>query len=421
MRLSRSTLLAVFSLVAFVLLGILQVWWFRQTFHSEQRQLDRSVRLAVRHTADGTLKAAGDSTRAIPPVQRMDDGTYTVRLSTGVDYATTDSVWKAAMTAFRLDMPYQLSLNDCATGEVVLGGLGLPEQPMPLGCVDRANEVFCADLAISVGPGLPYWTGRLGWWIITTFVLLALFGFYASTVWTLVAQRRLEKIRTDLIHNLTHELKTPVTNVALASEVLAHRANELDTSRTAHYVDIIRQENKRLQQQIEQLLEMAAMDQGGLTLNKEQVNLHELLQQAIQNMTLRLEERGGSIMTSLKAAKPLVWGDPTYLARALGNLLDNAEKYSPDQPAISVTTQTLDQEVVVVVEDQGMGMTENVKQSIFNKFYRAPAAGRQQPVKGFGLGLSYVQSVLKNHRGRIRVQSTPGHGSRFELYFPLIK
>jgi two-component system phosphate regulon sensor histidine kinase PhoR len=183
------------------------------------------------------------------------------------------------------------------------------------------------------------------------------------------------------------------------------------------FADIIRQENQRMNAQVEKVLQMAVIDKKDFSLKLTDVNLHEVIRQAIENITLQVEKKGGEAKAYLEAENPTVEADLTHISNVINNLLDNANKYSPENPQISVHTRNVRNGVEVIVKDQGIGMSKEARKHIFDKFYRVHT-GNLHDVKGFGLGLSYVKAMITAHKGDIQVKSEPGKGSSFILFFP---
>jgi two-component system phosphate regulon sensor histidine kinase PhoR len=229
-------------------------------------------------------------------------------------------------------------------------------------------------------------------------------------------QKKLAQLKVDFINNMTHEFQTPITNISMASEVLRAANPVLDTEKAAKYVDIIYQENQRLRLQVEQVLQTARLEKGELKLNKKKVDVNAIIQDVLTNFQLRLQNKRGQLTCDLKATQSFVLGDYFHLCNLFYNLLDNAEKYSPGNPEITVTTANSKQGIRVSIADKGIGIRQEVQKFIFEKFYRAPA-GNRHDIKGFGLGLTYVQQIVKEHEGVVTVTSEENIGSCFEVWF----
>lgn len=248
------------------------------------------------------------------------------------------------------------------------------------------------------------------------FTALILFCF-AFTIWIIFRQKKVSEMKTDFINNMTHEFKTPIATISLATDSIVSPMVISSKDKIQRFANIIKQENKRMLSQVEKVLQMAQIDKSDFDLSLAQVDMHNIISKAIENANLQVQKRGGSISADLNALQSIVHGDQTHLSNVIHNLLDNANKYSPDAPNISVRTRNVSGGVEVIVEDQGVGMTSESRKQIFNKFYRVHT-GNLHDIKGFGLGLSYVKAITDAHSGKIDVSSKLGEGSSFILYLP---
>lgn len=248
------------------------------------------------------------------------------------------------------------------------------------------------------------------------FMSIILFCF-AYTISVIFRQKKLSEMKNDFINNMTHEFKTPIATISLASDSIASPRVINEPNKIKRFTDIIRQENKRMNQQVEKVLQMARIDRQDFTLNVSEVNMHEVIQNAVEYISLQVEKKDGRVTTDLQADRPILKGDMTHISSMINNLLDNANKYSPEKPEISVTTRNVNGGLEVIVSDKGIGISKESKKHIFEKFYRVHT-GNLHDVKGFGLGLSYVKAMVDAHKGKIDVKSDLGKGSSFILFFP---
>jgi two-component system, OmpR family, phosphate regulon sensor histidine kinase PhoR len=248
------------------------------------------------------------------------------------------------------------------------------------------------------------------------FTGLILFCF-AYTIWIILRQKKISAMKTDFINNMTHEFKTPIATISLATDSILSPKVISSKDKIQRFADIIKQENKRMLGQVEKVLQMALIDKSEFDLMLTEVDMHNIINKAIENANLQVQRRGGSISKELNASKFVIQGDQTHLSNVIHNLLDNANKYSPDAPDISVRTYNVSGGVEVIVEDHGVGLTSDSRKQIFDKFYRVHT-GNVHDIKGFGLGLSYVKAITDAHSGKIDVRSKPGEGSSFILYLP---
>ncbi len=258
-----------------------------------------------------------------------------------------------------------------------------------------------------------------GFLVIPTFVLTAmLIGIFVFTILIILRQKKLSNIKNDFINNMTHELKTPISTISLASQMLRDNTVSNTPKTIEHISGIIYQESKRLTTQVEKVLQMAVFNEGKLKLKFKEVNINHLINSVVLNFELRVKSKNGQLTTELKADPCTIKGDEVHITNVLFNLLDNAVKYSKDEPIISITTELKDEYLVVSVKDQGIGIQSEHVSQIFERFYRVPT-GNVHDVKGFGLGLSYVKIITEAHRGKIKVESALNKGTKFMIYFPI--
>lgn len=262
---------------------------------------------------------------------------------------------------------------------------------------------------------------EITWFIMGAilFTIIITTAFFL-TIRTLLKQKKLSEIKSDFINNMTHEFKTPLATISLAVDALKNEKVSGDKEKTNYFTGIIKEENKRMNKQVETILQAALLDKQEVQLNLKKLSAHTLIKSALNNIALPLEDRGGKIEISLDATKDMVMADEVHFTNLINNLLDNAVKYSKDNLFIKLHTSNQGNTIRIKIEDNGIGMNKETLSRIFEKFYRAHT-GNIHDVKGFGLGLSYVKTMVDAHRGTIKPESTLGKGSCFLLTFPLAK
>jgi len=259
---------------------------------------------------------------------------------------------------------------------------------------------------------------QMGIWGFSSAVMLVVIFFFVYTLFVILKQRRLSEVQKDFINNMTHEFKTPISTIAISSQVLKDPSIIQSPDRLLNYATIIETENNRLRQQVDRVLQMAQLDKEDLGLRKEICDLHELIRQAVTNNLLPLESKQGSVELNLNAAPSRVLVDKLHFTNVLSNLLDNAIKYNQRPPVIIIQTKNSGNQIEVSISDNGIGIPPAEQNKIFHRFYRVPT-GNVHDVKGFGLGLHYVKLMVEQHDGVIQVESQPGNGSTFILRLPL--
>jgi two-component system phosphate regulon sensor histidine kinase PhoR len=261
----------------------------------------------------------------------------------------------------------------------------------------------------------------LNWLLMASFFFsLFILVTFSLSIYYILRQKKISEMKSDFINNMTHEFKTPIATISVASDSITNEKVVGNPERIRYFAGMIKKENARMNRQVEDILTIARLDRKDFEFNWETINVHDLINDAIQGINLQVEKRGGKIDANLKAVNPMVTTDRMHYTNVIYNLLDNAIKYSLESPDITISTINRTNGVVVSVEDKGIGMTKNVQGKIFERFYRQ-ASGNIHNVKGFGLGLSYVNAVLEANHGTISVQSEPEKGSKFEVFLPFVR
>ena len=261
----------------------------------------------------------------------------------------------------------------------------------------------------------------LTWLIIgaVVFTFIIMFAFFI-TVRALIKQKKLSEIKSDFINNMTHEFKTPLATISLAVDALKNEKVINNREKMDYFTGIIKEENKRMNKQVETILQAALLDKQEVQLDLKKLHANELINSSLNNINLQVEEKKGRLTVNLAATKDLIMADEVHFTNLVSNLLDNAIKYSKDNLHIKISSQTSGNLLKIKIEDNGIGMNKETLTRIFEKFFRAHT-GNLHNVKGFGLGLSYVKTMVTAHRGTIKAESVLGKGTTFLLSFPLSK
>jgi two-component system, OmpR family, phosphate regulon sensor histidine kinase PhoR len=250
------------------------------------------------------------------------------------------------------------------------------------------------------------------------FTLIITTAFFI-TIRTLLKQKKLSEIKSDFINNMTHEFKTPLATISLAVDALKNEKVKASEEKTSYFTNIIKEENKRMNKQVETILQAALLDKQEVQLNLKKLPAHDLITGALNNITLQVEEKQGKLEVNFNAEKDMILADDVHFTNLINNLLDNAVKYSKENLAIKLTTENSGNQLKIKIEDNGIGMNKETVNRIFEKFYRAHT-GNVHNVKGFGLGLSYVKTMVQAHHGTIKADSILGKGSTFVIMVPLV-
>ena len=375
-----------------------------------------------------------------------------INLNTNVNYEVYGAVKELKTNHFTVDIqedlqPYYLEtllkkefdnqnihqdfiygIYDCFTDSIVLGSLikytkdslyasvpdkthGITPEKLNLKKDGHYFTVYFPDLKIKSIKS----ETLISPWIYICVILLLILIFFGFSLSIIIRQNRLSEIKNDFINNMTHELKTPISTISLSSEMLM-RLEVADFEKVNKYAGIIFKENKRLEQQVERVLNVAKLDKDQVVLDKELFNVHDVLQEVKDNFELHHLSKGGSIKLDLLATVSDIHADPVHITNVIYNLLDNAVKYCEGNPTIIIKTSNERNGLKIEIIDNGIGIKKENQRDIFEKFYRVPT-GNIHNVKGFGLGLYYVKLIMDAHQGKIEVKSSIGKGTSFTLFF----
>jgi len=339
-----------------------------------------------------------------------------------LDKSLLDSLIKSELINRGIKAKYQYGVFDYSGNELIVDSVSNVNKIRQSGFYSQLfpNDVMQTPHFLSVF--FPHKTGYLlttMWLMLSTSVLLLIIIVWAFTftIQTIFKQKKLSEVKNDFISNMTHELKTPISTISLACEALSDKDMSENEEVRSNYVGMINQENKRLGLLVESVLKSATWDKGDLKLKKEEIDLHEIINEVSDNILIQVESKFGTLVKQLNATNTIVSADQVHITNLIYNLLDNANKYSPETPEITIITENVKEGVLLTVSDKGQGIKRENLNKIFEKFYRVPT-GNVHDVKGFGLGLNYVKAIAERHGGEITASSIYGKGTKFKIYIP---
>lgn len=411
MRSRNIRLVLVLAILSLVGLSTAQIYWVREAFNQEQDHFHRQVNAALNQVAHEFYTYGKVAPPVANPIRQLSGNYYVVMVNSPIDANLLDNLLRKAFATREIKTDFEYGIYDCTTECMVFdtyvkSGGPVLEQMSNLPVWDESNYYFGVYFPNKQG----YLLNRMEIWTFTTVVMLVVMVFFGYTLFVILKQKRLSEIQKDFINNMTHEFKTPISTIEVASEVLQQPEIAGEPERLLNYATIINKENKRLRNQVERVLQLASLENDALELKNVKVHLHKLVEEVAEQMAPSLEE--SAIHLHLMATNDRVLADPLHLTNVIYNLLDNAVKYSPDGPKITISSRNENGNLVLTVEDNGVGMTREEAKQVFDKFYRV-ATGNRHDVKGFGIGLSYVKLIIKELGGSIDVESEPGKGSSF--------
>ncbi|MFA6468277.1 MAG: HAMP domain-containing sensor histidine kinase [Bacteroidota bacterium] len=348
----------------------------------------------------------------------------TLPLEQRIELGTLDSLIKQSLSSVGISMRYSFRVTVGDGDSVKLANDSVRHTELsatPFKVQLFPNDVLSSryELALLLPDKVSVVLGEMAALMLMSllFMTIIIVSFVYS-IRVIVLQKRLSLSIIDFINNMTHEFKTPISTIALASEAIAKPEVLKSRPKVLKYTSLIVDENNRMKHQVDKILQMAVLEEGTAEWKISDVNLHESILQAVKNFSLVIEQRNGKITTDLKAASFVVRGDSIHLSNILNNILDNAVKYSSAIPVIEISTHNAGPSVVVRISDNGIGIAKEDVERVFDKYYRV-STGNTHDVKGFGLGLSYVKLIVSSHHGTVSLSSIPGTGTTVEITFPV--
>ncbi|MFZ4056869.1 MAG: ATP-binding protein [Ferruginibacter sp.] len=429
-------------LILLSLLGIIffQILWIKGSLEAEEQKFYEHVGMAAYQASEDLMQEKGN----LMPMKRKNEGVFpSERLQfeffkpTIAQKYSRDEIREILRRAFDKHslkkVPFEFAISSTSlAGEEIqseqfykLYSDSAHNKPQiiplesPSGSLSEG--ISPQELLIIIVPHAKNFIWRsMTWFIIGAifFTIIIMCAFFI-TVRALLKQKKLSEIKSDFINNMTHEFKTPLATISLAVDALKNEKVINDRTKMSYFTGIIKEENKRMNKQVETILQAALLDKQEVQLNLKKLHVHELIQSAVTNIQLQVEEKGGKLELTLLAGKDEMMADEVHFTNLISNLLENAVKYSKENLVIKLSTQSSGNTIKIKIEDNGIGMNKETLSRIFEKFYRAHT-GNIHNVKGFGLGLSYVKTMVEAHKGTIKAESVSGRGSTFTLSFHLV-
>ena len=390
------------------------------------KQFNDRVKIALTDVTERILSITKDPSDLFDAVKQERPNYFAVTINDTIHPYLLEALLKQEFKRRNINDDFEYGIYDCFTDSIVYGNYVSLKDSVAADTIHHSKLLKLNKDGHYFGVFFPRRTTSI-WepkesgsitWAYPAMVTLIMFAFFAYSMWVILRQKRLGEMKNDFIGNMTHELKTPISTIALSSEVLSDPDIINEPERLHSYARIIHAENERLQQQVERVLQLSTLENGGPDLQRSEIDMHELLQEVRRSFTVLLQERAGTAQLELKATAYIVDGDRVHLSNALFNLMDNAVKYSKGAPRITISTANDRKHLRITVRDKGIGIKREDLKNIFERFFRVHT-GNVHDVKGFGLGLHYVAEIVRAHGGKVHVESTWGEGSAFTIELPL--
>lgn len=410
-----------FAAILLLSLIVIQFFYVKNAYELKQDQFNYEVTQSLLSTLDFLQKTQGDSSIILNPVVQTEPNLFVVKIHYVSSPYLLESLIRLEFKKNALDQDFVLDIYDCFSDSVVYSkDISLInneiEENSPEFSWDREQgHYFSVYFPNQVSESI----FSMEFWLLSTIALIIEVLFFTYLVWQLSQQRRISKMKTEFINNMTHEFKTPLSTIAISVNAL-NRPNITEQPETLkRYAQIIESENFRLQDQVQRILQAATIEKEGAALKNEAIDVHELLNNALSTFKMNIETKDGTLITQFDAENSVIFADKSHLTNVFHNLIDNAIKYSPDELYISIITENVGNKINITIKDTGLGIANAHQDQIFEKFYRVPT-GNLHDVKGFGIGLNYVRLIVEKQGGSIKLNSKLGKGSAFTISFKFV-
>ena len=421
----KSTIALLIFITSLSVAGIvfIQVYWVRNAIQLQEAQFDNKVQLILKSVVNRLFDERFDASADTAYCRNLHCDHRTLEVLTTIDTRRLDSLLYEEFGSMKISETYVWGVYSPNNGIVFAGDSGKFDDELVAGhhnvsmsCLYQSEELLLGVYFPEQGSML--WVNILPYLLLSLLLLGVVIYAFSFVIFSFLRQKRLSEMKNDFVNNMTHEFKTPIATISLASEMLLKSEVSESPAKSKKYAQIIYHENQRLQQQVDQVLQIAVLEKGSFSLNKTEFNAHDAIKTCIRNFEITIRDKGGFISSKLKAEHSILFNDIHHFVNMFNNLLDNASKYSIIYPEIQILTKNIDGMFIVEVHDKGIGIGKEDLKYVFRKLYRVHT-GNVHDVKGFGLGLFYVKTMAEAMGGSVNVRSELKSGSVFEIHLPL--
>ncbi len=411
----RVILLGALAISAII---ILQAYWGINNYKLNEAEFQQTVHIALLRVAKSISKS---NKTALPNttnlIKKMSTNYYVVNTNSNINAGELEFYLQREFHDLALNTDFEYAIHDCETNEMVYGNLCKYEDKQiegaVLGKLPKYDE-FIYYFGVKFPSRKGYLLSQMQSTFILAGVLLITTLFFIYSLYVILSQKRLSDMQKDFINNMTHEFKTPISTIKISSDVFLNDPNIKENARLLKYAGIIKDQNQRLNNQVEKVLQIAKLEKENFQLKKEAINLHDLLMNVVKSVELNVANSSGTINTQLNATAPMLNADRLHLSNIIYNMIDNAIKYCNSEPKIQINTKSANDKIELSIIDNGIGIEKEHHTKVFNKFYRVPT-GNVHDVKGFGLGLFYIKNICEAHGWKINLESELGRGTSINV------
>ncbi len=419
MRKNTIRLVVLLGTISVIGIILIQIYWVRKAFDLKEKQFDQTIQIALRNTAEKLAVYGQFSLPNQDLVNEVSTNYYVVNVNNTIDAKALQYYLISEFNNLNIGTGFEYGIYDCSSDKMVYGNYVNANKLIEKKQLQNLPKLgkFTYYFGVYFPERTSYITSGMDNWVLTSVILLLVIVFFGYAMFIILQQRRLSEVQRDFINNMTHEFKTPLSTIVISSETLSDPAITSTPERLSTYAGIIKEEAGRLNSQVERVLQSAKTERHEFKLNTETIDVHLLINNAIESLSPNLQNVKCKVILKLNATNYLINADKQHFTNLLFNLLDNAMKYSGTSPLIIVSTYNKGKNLYLSVADNGIGIKKEYRKRVFDKFFRVPS-GNVHNVKGFGLGLSYIKSIVMAHKWKITLESELNKGSTFTIEIP---
>lgn len=415
-KINKNYLIIGISSLALFIVIIIQFTWIIQTAKVKEELFNEKANMVLSRTTEALCKDKATCMRIGACMEMDDDKTLNASINKN-DKATIDSILNHYMDYYNFHVDYTFIFAKHKLEDTHHNNKAMMSNTF-YKSMDELSNISGLQLKLVIPDKQQFILAEMGPLFVTSIILIIIvIVMFWRTIISLLKEKEIAEHTTEFLNNMTHEFKTPLTNIALAGKMILKDHQVVENPKTKQYSEIILEENEKLRAQVENVLNMSALERGEMNLRKEILDVHQLVQEIVKCMNVQIEEHQGHINLEFLALSAIVNADKSHLSNAICNILENSIKYNKGNLAIKIQTYNKDNKVFISIDDNGIGIDKEHQKNIFNKYYRVPT-GNVHNVKGFGLGLAYVKKIVELHEGILSVQSELGKGTTIQMSLP---
>lgn len=422
-QIRHTIILGVLALVGVV---SIQIYWLFTTWKMQQNQLDENIWMALKQVSTQINTLHDCQANDLNPVQQITETCYLVDVSCDFNQTNLEYLIQTNFNRRNINIEHEFAIYNCDTNTLnyigkydgngnLISGTGDLSY-----CYNPVEQDLVYFFCINISGRNVYLLKKMELWLVMSLLVLIIVLFFTYTIFSFFKQKQLAELQKDFINNMTHEFKTPISSINIASDVLLSFKHQDVPERFINYAKIVKQENQRLNKQVENVLRTARIEKWKTLIDLNQIDLNQLISDVFTDNLFPNHEKKIETQRILHATNTRIKADKLHLTNILLNLTDNAIKYNDHQVRIIISTQTSGKYIVLKIKDNGIGIPKKYQRKIFHKFFRVPT-GNVHNVKGFGLGLYYVKQVCLAHKWKIRLNSELNSGTEFCIFIPKLK